>query len=481
MKSKYLIISIILCFITWKVNAQDISTGQTSFKFNNTPKLSIENIKFTDENGTQKADADEKCFLVFTLKNTGKSMAKAVKIFTNTKDSIHAYFSFEKAVLIGNIQIGESKEVKIPIVAATSFEDANENFEVIAREANNYNSKPVFCNAPVKATAVTLAINWNYPYTTETKVNTATYTLKACILSSLPVTQLTLVQNGKPYSIDRGFKVVEAQNCDYYMEREITLEPGSNQIQIIAKNKIKSVESDIRLLVFSELEVEKRVALIIGNADYKSAPLRNPVNDATLMSTELKKLGFEVNTIKNGTQNQIRQAISEFGELLAKDKNTVGLFYYAGHGVQIKGKNYLVPTDAKIEKEPDVEVYCVDLDGLLSNLEYSGNNMNIIILDACRNNPFARSFRSMAGDGLASVNAPSGTFIAYATAPGSVAADGSGNNGLYTQEFVKAVSVPNIRIEDVFKRVRTQVKTLSEGKQTPWESASIEGDFYFVK
>jgi len=199
------------------------------------------------------------------------------------------------------------------------------------------------------------------------------------------------------------------------------------------------------------------------------------------MSLELKKLGFEVTTITNGSQNQMKQAISNYGTQLSKDKNTVGLFYYAGHGIQVKGKNYIVPTDAKIEKEPDVEVYCVDLDGLLANLEYAGNNMNVIILDACRNNPFGRGFRSQAGNGLATVNAPTGTYIAFATAPGSTAADGENSNGLYTQEFVKALQIPNIRIEDVFKKVRTQVKSLSNGQQIPWENSSIEGDFYFNK
>jgi hypothetical protein len=268
------------------------------------------------------------------------------------------------------------------------------------------------------------------------------------------------------------------------------LRPGVNEIKIIATDTQENttefsfmVESKTNVVVAGDVvkPAEKRVALIIGNADYKSSPLRNPVNDAVLMTSELKKLGFEVITIKNGSQNQIKQGISKFGELLSKDKNTVGLFYYAGHGLQIKGKNYLVPTDANISKEPDVEVYCVDLDGLLANLEYASNNMNIIILDACRNNPFGRGFRSQAGDGLATVNAPVGTIIAFATAPGSIAADGDGQNGLYTQEFVRALSTPNLKIEDVFKKVRTQVKTISDGKQIPWENSSIEGDFYFIR
>jgi len=226
---------------------------------------------------------------------------------------------------------------------------------------------------------------------------------------------------------------------------------------------------------------EKRVALIIGNAGYKSTPLRNSVNDANLMALELKKVGFDVTKVVNGTQNQMRKAISDYGTKLSKDKNTIGLFYYAGHGIQVQGQNYIVPVDEKIEKEADVSVYCVDLDGLMKNLEYSGNTMNVVILDACRNNPFGRGFRSQAGTGLATVNAPTGTIIAFATAPGSVASDGDGKNGLYTQEFAKALQIPNIKIEDVFKKVRTQVKTLSNGMQVPWENSSIEGDFYFKK
>jgi uncharacterized caspase-like protein len=177
----------------------------------------------------------------------------------------------------------------------------------------------------------------------------------------------------------------------------------------------------------------------------------------------------------------MKKAISDYGAILGNDRSSIGLFYYAGHGIQARGKNYLIPTDAHIEKEADVEVYCVDLDNLLGNLEYAGNNLNMIILDACRNNPFGRGFRSQASNGLATVNAPSGTIIAFATAPGSTAADGEGNNGLYTQEFLKAVQIPNTKIEDVFKSVRKQVKALSGGKQVPWENSALEGDFYFRK
>ncbi len=277
-------------------------------------------------------------------------------------------------------------------------------------------------------------------------------------------------------------------NTDGIFRNNVNLASGENAITIRATDN-KQNNSEFTFYVShksSEVVVnkiittnEKRIALVIGNGAYPSAPLKNPVNDAALISTELKKFGFEVTTITDGSQNQIKKAISDYGDLLSTDKSIIGLFYYAGHGIQAKGKNYIIPVDAKVEKEADVVVYCVDLDDLMANLEYAGNNLNMVILDACRNNPFGRGFRSAAGTGLATVNAPSGTIIAFATAPGSTAADGEGNNGLYTQEFVKVLQVPNLKLEDVFKKVRTQVKTQSGGKQIPWENSALEGDFYF--
>ncbi len=231
--------------------------------------------------------------------------------------------------------------------------------------------------------------------------------------------------------------------------------------------------------VISNISNFNRVALVIGNASYHSAPLKNPVNDAKSIGLELKNLNFNVIMLTDASYKEMKKGISDFGTELAKDRNTIGLFYYAGHGIQLKGKNFIVPVDEKIEKEADVEVYAIELDDLMANLEYAGNTMNIIILDACRNNPFSRSFRSAAGTGLAATNAPVGTFVAYATAPGSTAADGSGKNGLYTQELLKTLKIPNLKIEDVFKKVRTSVKEKSNGEQIPWENSALEGDFIF--
>jgi formylglycine-generating enzyme required for sulfatase activity len=220
------------------------------------------------------------------------------------------------------------------------------------------------------------------------------------------------------------------------------------------------------------------VALVIGNSAYDAAPLRNPVNDARAMAKALQDLGFDVSEKENLNQKDMKREIQSFGQKL--QKGSIGLFYYAGHGMQVNGRNYLIPVGARIEHEKQVEYEAVDMGSVMSEMDYARNNMNIVILDACRDNPFARSFRSSA-QGLAAVNAPGGTLIAYATAPGSVASDGPGENGIYTGELIKIMSTPGLKIEDVFKQVRSAVRQETDGKQIPWESSSLEGDFYFAK
>jgi Caspase domain len=225
---------------------------------------------------------------------------------------------------------------------------------------------------------------------------------------------------------------------------------------------------------------EKRFALVIGNGEYAGAnPLRNPPNDARAMSVALREIGFDVIERTNLNSREMKKAIIDLGNKLKA--NDVGLFYYAGHGVQSNGKNYLIPVDAEIEKEADVGIDGVEMDSVLAQIEGAKNRINIVILDACRNNFSTRGWSS-SGRGLLQVaNAPSGTFIAYATAPGSTASDNkSGQNGLYTQELLKALRQPGLRIEEVFKQVRLRVKELSEGRQIPWESSSLEGEFYFI-
>jgi hypothetical protein len=222
----------------------------------------------------------------------------------------------------------------------------------------------------------------------------------------------------------------------------------------------------------------KKVALVVGNSDYLIGPLRNPVNDARAMKLALEKTGFEVLYHENITnKDNFTRAVRAFGQKLQNGE--VGLFYFAGHGLQVKGINYLVPIKAEVLSEPEVEFECLDVGFVLAQMEAANNRMNIVILDACRNNPFARSFRS-AERGLATMMAPTGTLIAYATAPGSVAADGEGENGLYTEHILKQITRPGLKIEEVFKNVRAEVVQISNNRQVPWEASSLIGDFYFA-
>ncbi len=222
---------------------------------------------------------------------------------------------------------------------------------------------------------------------------------------------------------------------------------------------------------------ERRVALVIGNGAYEVGPLKNPVNDARAVAQALGGVGFEVLKHENLTQNEMKRAIRAFGEKLRA--GAVGLFYYAGHGVQVKGENYLIPLRAQIDGEAEVEYEAVSLGFVLAQMEDARNRMNIVILDACRDNPFARSTRS-GTRGLAVVSAPGEMLVAYATGPGSVANDGDGENGVYVQELLKHVRTPGLSVEDVFKRVRLGVMQATHGRQRPWETSSLVSDFQFA-
>jgi len=220
-----------------------------------------------------------------------------------------------------------------------------------------------------------------------------------------------------------------------------------------------------------------RVALVIGNGAYQNAePLRNPVNDARAMARALRDAGFEVIAHENLTRRGFVEALHEFSGKVPP--GGVGLFYYAGHGIQVRGLNHLVPVDAALTTERDVKYETIDLNDVLGGLNEARARLSLVILDACRDNPFARRFRSTTR-GLAQTDAPRGTMIAYATAPGETAADGDGNNGLYTAELLKAIAVPGLKLEEIFKRTIDGVARASGNKQTPWVSSSFRGDFVF--
>jgi tetratricopeptide (TPR) repeat protein len=262
-----------------------------------------------------------------------------------------------------------------------------------------------------------------------------------------------------------------SRNPDHYLAQEALAELVSSNNQAIAKKS-------------PDASSAKRIALIIGNSNYHEPVehLKNPVNDAFAIAEELEKLNFSTVVKVNLTSAEVKKTIREFHSQLKQSNpsNTIGLFYYAGHGLQVDGTNYIIPIDAAIKLPKDVERTCVPVDAALDAMQYADIKMSIMILDACRNNPFHGTEQSIA-KGLAPPNPAVGAFIAYATAPGSVASDGAAAHGLYTQEIIKVLRVPGLSIEQVFKKVRENVLELSGGNQHTWDTSNLVSDFYFNK
>lgn len=227
------------------------------------------------------------------------------------------------------------------------------------------------------------------------------------------------------------------------------------------------------------LHEEKKFALVLGNGAYDDIPLQNPVHDAEAISRALRAIGFRVIMKTNATRRTMEEAMNEFFTEI--QDGDIALFYYSGHGIQVKGENYLLPVGEHFQSETDIRYQAINLGYILGNMEESGNRTNILILDACRNNPFKSIKKSLVfGDdqGLSSIDAPGGTFIAYATAPGSVAVDGIGENSPYTAHLIKALSIRGIPIEQTFKHVLRAVEKETDGGQIPWISSSLREDVY---
>ncbi|RAI44254.1 caspase family protein [Rhodoplanes roseus] len=230
----------------------------------------------------------------------------------------------------------------------------------------------------------------------------------------------------------------------------------------------------------SPATAEPRMALVIGNSAYQAVTeLPNPANDAKAMAELLAAAGFEVTTAPDLGQAEMRRAVGDFAAKVAeKGADTVSLVFYAGHGLQVDGENFLVPVDARISREADVPLQTVRLTDVMNALAAVPSKTRIVILDACRNNPFSE-INKVVGRGLAIVDAPAGSIVSYSTSPGSEAEDGSGANSPYTGAFLTVAKDPGVPIEQAFKRVRYAVHQATAGRQTPWESSSLTADFAF--
>jgi formylglycine-generating enzyme required for sulfatase activity len=233
----------------------------------------------------------------------------------------------------------------------------------------------------------------------------------------------------------------------------------------------------VHSLLIAPATASTRTALVIGNSAYRTSPLSNPTNDAMDMAATLKKLGFDVIVKTNADKRDMLNAIDLFNQKLRR--SDTGLFFFAGHGMQIRGSNYLIPVDVHIQRERDVEFESVNAGRVLAAMEDSGSKVNIVILDACRDNPFKRSFRST-NRGLSIMQVSGGSFVAYATSPGSVAADGEGRNGIYTKNILNHITHPELTVEEVFRNVRKDVYSETSGGQLPWDSSSLMGRVYLA-
>jgi hypothetical protein len=220
-----------------------------------------------------------------------------------------------------------------------------------------------------------------------------------------------------------------------------------------------------------------RVALVVGNNAYPQSPLNNAINDARAVGELLGSAGFTVDLRIDAKLEELAKAVEAFGASLARSETKLAFFYYAGHGTQVDWRNFLVPVDANVASAAELASRCFDLGVLLGQMSKSRDKVFVVILDACRDNPFGTAFRP-ASRGLSPFDAPAGTVLAFSTAPGAVASDGPGKHGLYSESLVRELAVRGVRIEDAFKRVRLNVRVASQGQQIPWESTSLESDVF---
>ena len=331
-------------------------------------------------------------------------------------------------------------------------------------------------------------VTWQAPLSNGSTTSVQSIELKACVETTETVREYTLIQNGQRLIIPRGLMPKKANDCLNSFSQMVTLREGENTFQLVAQLPKGDTKSDIFTLFYDkkavsnnsvpiETKIEKRIALVVGNADYTEGfKLKNPVNDANLMAQTLKNLGFRVMQVTNVNKAQFERAIRDFSAVLS-DYN-VALFYYAGHGIQLDGENYLLPIDAKLQDKKDVRFEAVKVKFAVEEFENHPDNVNIVILDACRNNPF-RSWTRGGSEGFKAMYI-GGTVVAFATSSDATASDGSGVNGLYTEELVKQMAL-NQPIETVFRETRKAVLKRSNGIQNPQEFWQLTESFYFKK
>lgn len=318
---------------------------------------------------------------------------------------------------------------------------------------------------------------WSYPSGTKSLVNTEKINIDAVVKSQTGLVAARIMVNGVPFE-ENPAALIPNSSGEIRLQREIVLRDGENSIYIAATNTAGSSLSEGRTVLLNRSLKEKRIALIIGNSNYQNnVTLKNPLNDANLMEATLKNLDFKVIKGLNLGYSQMMDSLREFSRRLS-DYN-VALFYYAGHGIQVDGINYLIPVDAKLADKNDCSWEALAVNKITDEFNKHSTNTNIIILDACRNNPY-RSWARGEVNGFKALGPVNGTIISFATSEGSTAADGDGLNGTFTEVLARQMMEPQ-QIENVFKNTRRIVKERTKDQQVPMEWNYLTEDFYFVK
>jgi hypothetical protein len=375
-------------------------------------------------------------------------------------------------------EIKPSPEKKDEYIAekVINLNPGENNVYLIATNSSGANKSDLryFSNPPANPPSV----SWGNPANENVIVSSDRIAIEACIASSTELKSAKILVNGATQDESNIFQASPNEKCNYKWQRSVILKEGDNSIYIIATNIAGSTTSEKRTVKFMAAVAEKRIALVLGNAAYgEKSSLKNPVNDANLMEATLKELGFDVIKRTNAGLNVMRDAVREFSRRLSQ--YNVGLFYYAGHGMQIDGINYLIPTDAILKEPSDCKYEAVPVDFVTEEFGKYPENTNIVILDACRNNPY-RSWVRGGESGFKAISPTSGTIISFATAAGATAIDGTSANGLFTEELVKQMVMPQ-PIESVFKKTRVEVRKRSNELQVPMEWTNLNGEFYFKK
>jgi hypothetical protein len=440
-----------------------------------TPAIILEcNVVFNDNNHNGVLEAGENATLDVEIVNNGIKTAFDVRVTCVESEKSTKGFFFSSSIIAGDILARDSKKVSLALSADNQIGNNEVRLVISTKDREGNEAMPLAKVIPTRPKMIPFTAEWLSPAVNDTTVYAQSVNVKIRIHSSSDLKDIVLRNNHIDQIIDYN---LTRDEMFYNLTYKQQLDQGDNYVEIKVGNQDNQLITDSRNIYFIN---EKRLALVIGNADYLFGTLANPVNDVRSMDDILRKVGFEVLKYENLNQKDLKKAIDVFGSRLSG--YDVGLFYYAGHGIQANGFNYLIPVDAQLTSYEDIDYDCVRADRILGKMEFAATKVNIIILDACRNNPFERQWsRAASGKGLAFMDAPSGSLIAYATSPGRTAADGAGKNGLYTSVLLKFMQQKGLQIEEIFKNVRREVEEQSGGSQIPWESTSLKGQFFFKR